>query len=137
MGSKCLGGVVVGDVDGTVADSDLALESVEEVSGQMLGVPLPVRMTKALPELVDSCLRNQGEVHLAVPDVEVHCAGAIPAERLLGVEELFDMPSPGIIDRERFDLVPVAGRHESFEVPIIATLFVALDQLMVDTRLLA
>ena len=52
-------------------------------------------------------LGDERHRHLAVTDVEVHRSGPAPSEGLVCIEELLDVPSLGVIQREGFDLVPI------------------------------
>jgi len=54
-------------------------------------------------------LRKQGHGHLAITNVQVQRVSALPAESLMGVEELLDMPTLGEVECEVVDFIIVAG----------------------------
>ena len=75
----------------------------------MAGFPGVEGRAKASAQWVDGGLGEKGQGHVAVADVEVERAGAFPAERLVGVEEFFDVPAVGEVAGEGVDGVVVAG----------------------------
>src|SRR5215472_9026826 len=80
-------------------------------------------------------LRDQCHRHLPVSDVEVAGPRAIPPQRLIGVEELFDMPSLGKVSRQCVDLLTLGGRKEGLEMIILVPLSGSLDELVKRARL--
>jgi hypothetical protein len=62
--------------------------------------------------------------------MQVLCAGALPASGLIGVEELLDMPTFGIVVGERLDFLTVGGAQKSFEGPLLRLLAQPLNQLI-------
>jgi hypothetical protein len=61
------------------------------------GVPRGERFSQSAAQLVKRGLSNQGHRHLAVADVEVQSSSAFPAERLMSIEELLDVPPLGVV----------------------------------------
>lgn len=68
-----------------------------------------------MTQLVEAGLRDESQGHLGMTDVKVHRTGPFPTQVLTGMEELFDVPSFGIVDREGLDFVPVGRAEEGFE----------------------
>ena len=50
--------IVVGYDDGVIVDPNIAIEGPKEVLGQMASIPLIVRWSQSLPELMNGGLRN-------------------------------------------------------------------------------
>ena len=100
-----VGRIVEGDEDGIVVNADVAIESLEEIAPEMRGIPGSKGSTEALAELVGGGLSDESQGHLAVPDMEVEGSGAVPAERLIGLEELFNVPAFGIVVTKEWDIV--------------------------------
>lgn len=121
--------VVIRDDDRVVRHSNVAFQSEEEVLGQVIGIPAIEGATQSRAQLMDGCLGNQGHGHLPIADVEIHRTGAFPTKGLIGVEELFDMPSFGEVDCQRIDFISVGGAQEAFVLPGVGTFTVALDEL--------
>lgn len=61
-----VGSVAVGYYDSVVCDTDVAFNRKEQISGQMIGILLGVRLPQPTAKLVDGCLGNQGHDHLPV-----------------------------------------------------------------------
>ena len=111
-----VGGVVEVDVNGIVLDPDVSVESAKEVAREVRGIPLGIGFAEALSELMKSRLRHEGHAHVSVADMEIEGAGAVPSQRLVGVEEFFDVPSFGIIVDEGGEFLGVAGAGEPLVV---------------------
>jgi len=130
-----VGGVVESDQDGVVVDTDVAVESGEQVIGEVLGIPGAEGLAEALASLVEDGLGDECEGHGAVADVEVEGAGAVPTEGLVGVEEFFDVPALGEIGGQAMELVALGGAEEAFELVVVGDFAAALDQLVIERRM--
>lgn len=126
-----VGGVVEGDEDGVVGDADVAVECGEEMVGEMLGVPGEEGIAEALAGLVEDGLGDEGQGHGAVADVKVECAGAVPAEGLVGVEEFFDVPALGEVGGQALEFIAIGGAEEGFEDRVVGAFTAALDELVI------
>lgn len=125
-----LGRVVVGDDDGVAMNADVSVPRREALFGEVGGIPLAERLAQSLAELIEGGLGEEGEAHLAVADMEVEGAGALPAQGLVVVKELLDVPAFGEVDDETFDLVAsIVGAKEPLEVIVGGPLAAALDPL--------
>lgn len=98
-------GVIEGDGDGFVMDADIAVNSVKEVLGEMPGLPVRERGAESLSELMSGGLSEKCHGHVAVADVEILSACAIPAQGLLCVKELLDVPAFWELDGEGFEFL--------------------------------
>ena len=78
-----------------------------------------------------SCLSNERHCHLAVPDIEVHRAGALPPKGLIAFEKLFNVPSLRIILREVCRFISVTRAEECFEVVLFRVFPFALNELII------
>ena len=92
-----IGSVIVRYDDRIMDDSNIPFYAEEEVFGKVAGIPGAKRFTESAPEPVNSGLGHQGHGHLSVADVQVHRTCSLPAERLIGIEKLFNMPTFGKI----------------------------------------
>lgn len=126
-----LGGVVEGDENGVIASADVAVDSAKDGGGEVGSVPGGEGRAEALAELVTNGLGNERHRHLAEANIEVQGAGTFPAEFLIGIEELLDMPALGIMDRQVENLIAIARSEESFVVKSVGILSGALDELAV------
>ena len=126
-----IGGVVVGDHDRVVADSQVALQARQERLGQVAGIPAGVRFAQATAQLVEQCLCDQGRRHLPVADVEVQGSRAVPAQGLMRVEELLDVPAFGIVQRQGIDFIPVGSGKKGPEAILAGRLSRPLGELEV------
>jgi len=66
-----MGRIVVSHDDCVIVDADVTLECLKDILGQMGSIPLIVRRSESLTELMNGGLSNQGHGHLAVTDIEV------------------------------------------------------------------
>lgn len=82
-----------------------------------------------MTQLVQDGLRDESHVHLGITDIKVHRAGTFPTQVLRGMEELFDVPSFWVVEREGLDFVSVGGAKESFEDMGVGGLTGALNEL--------
>ena len=83
-----------------------------------------------LAKLIDRRLGDQGHRHLAITNVEIARPRPVPAQRLMGVEELLHMPSLGKFAGQLLDLVAIAGREERVEAVLLRPLPLPLDVLV-------
>lgn len=104
-----VGGVVVGDDDGVIFDADIAVEAEKDILCEVLCVPGGVWRAETLSELMDDGLGEEGHSHLSVADVEIESSRAVPAELLVEVEELFDVPAFWVLESEILKGVFVRG----------------------------
>ena len=111
-------------------DSHVPLQPREVGRGHVLRVPARRGRGQPLAELIDRRLGDQRHRHLAVADVEIARPCPIPAQRLMGVEELLHMPSLGEVPGQLLDLVAVAGREEGVEAVFLRPLPLPLDVLV-------
>src|SRR6266511_1935542 len=96
----------------------------------MGGLPMEVRFAQAFAQLVQSGLSQERQAHVPITDVKVESARSAPAQFLVIVEELFDMPAFWEIGDQALQSVALAGAHEAL-VLILGGLFPgALDQLV-------
>jgi hypothetical protein len=100
---------VEGNEDGVVNSADVAVDFHEEVSGKVLSIPGSEGIAETLTELGTSSLSEESHGHLAVTDVEVLCACAMPAEGLIGAEELLTVPTFGVFNGEWIQFVTISG----------------------------
>jgi len=127
-----LGAIVQRDTEGITTDAEVAFEGAEEVLGQMRRVPVTEGRGKALAQHIGGGLGEKGQGHTAVPDVQVEGAGPVPAEGLVVVKKLFDMPALRVVAGKAFDFGTIRSAKEGFELPLIGALVGSLDQLVVD-----
>jgi hypothetical protein len=95
----------------------------------MGAIPVGIRGTESLAELVQSALSEESHRHVAVTDMEVEGAGPIPAESLMGIEELLDMPAFREVLSEGLDFRMRTSGEEGFEAIIVRFFAAALNQL--------
>ncbi len=126
-----MGGIVEGNDDGVIANADIAVDAAEDGGGEVGGVPDGAGIAEALVELMADGLGDERQGHLTESDVEVEGAGAFPAEGLIGVKELLDMPALGVVDGQVEDLVAIAGSAEGLVVEVGGSFPGALDELAV------
>lgn len=96
-----------------------------------MSIPGGKGIAESLAELVAYSLGNESGGHLAEADIEVHGASALPAERLVGIEELLDVPALRIIDGQVDDLVAITSGKEGLEMEVGGAFSGPLDQLAV------
>src|ERR1700738_2585521 len=121
-------GVIVGNQDRIVLDTHIAFESAENVCGQVRGIPLRKGLAQSLTHLVNSRLGHQRHGHLSVADVEVERTGPMPTQGLVEFEKLFDMPALWIMNSQILDFVTVDGGQEGFEIIILWSFTVTLNE---------
>ena len=114
-------------------NADVTVETVENAIGKMLSIPGVVGFPQALLELVDESLSDQGHSHLTVSNMKVHGAGTVPSERLIGLEELFQVPSFGIFVGKGIGFVTVTSSQKRLEDVVIRFFSGPLNQLPVGT----
>src|ERR1700738_4846560 len=124
-------GVIVGDQNCIVLDTHVAFESAENVSGQVRGIPLRKGLAQSLTHLVNSRLGHQRHGHLSVTDVEVERTGPMPTQGLVEFEKLFDMPALRIVNCQILDFVTVGGGQEGFEIIILWSFTVTLNETVI------
>src|SRR5262249_3566748 len=122
--------VVVGDNDGVVVNTDVSIQSSEEVLSQMGRIPTFKGIANSLPELMNHRLGEQSHGHLAIADVEVESAGALPTQILIELEKLFDVPALGKVLRHGFDLGSVRATKKALELIFLRALTGALHELI-------
>jgi len=124
------GRVVIGDKNGVPLDADVPIPCRQALLGEVGGIPPAEGLTQTLTQLMEDGLSHEGERHLAVANMEVEGAGALPAQGLVVVEELLDVPAFGEIEDEALDFIAlVVGAKESFEVVVGGPFATALDPL--------
>src|ERR1700686_990631 len=121
-------GVIVGNQDRILLDTHIAFESAENVCGQVRGIPVRKGFAQSLTHLVNSRLGHQGHGHLSVTDVEVERTGPMPTQGLIEFEKLFDMPALWIVNSQILDFVTVGGGQEGFEIIILWSFTVTLNE---------
>ena len=99
--------VVESNNDGAVNDANVALNTHEEILGEVLSIPRGKWLTETLAELVKGGLSEERHRHLAVPNVEIESARAMPSESLAEVEKLFAVPSVGILFSEGGEFITI------------------------------
>ena len=92
-----IGCVVESNENGVVHHTEVAVETLKEALAKMAGLPLLVWLAQALAELVNDGLGNERHGQLGISDMEIQCSGTVPSHGLVGVEELFEMPTVRII----------------------------------------
>ena len=102
---------------------------LEDRLGQMGRIPARGRLAESWPQLRHDGLGQQGERHVAVSNVEVKGPGAVPAESLFGVEELFGVPTLGEVLGQGGDFLAVGGGQEGVELPLFGSFPETLDEL--------
>src|SRR6516225_1581796 len=107
--------VIVCYYDCLVLDSHVPFEPPEIGRGHVLGVPARRGRGQPLAELIARRLSDQGHRHLAIADVEVAGPRPVPAQGLMGIEELLHVPPLGEFAGQLLDLIAVAGRQERIE----------------------
>jgi len=95
--------------------TQIAFESVEEVTSQMIGVPTGNRFPQALTEHMDGGLGNERHTHMTIADIEVEGACPVPSEGLVGIEKLFTVPSFWVLLDGRLDGGMFGGAKEGLE----------------------
>ena len=55
-----IGGVVIGHQNGVLADADVAFQALEEVAGEVFGVPVGGGLAQAQAQLVDGGVGDKG-----------------------------------------------------------------------------
>src|SRR5260370_409056 len=111
--------VVIRDKDCVILDSHITVQTQEEVSRQMRGIPLPKWLLQPGSQLVDDRLGNQRHAHLTVADVQVQRPGTFPAQGLIEVEEFFDVPAAGELRRQQLHLVTLERGEEGLVAAIV------------------
>ena len=127
-----VGRVVVRDNNGVTVHSHVPVEPLQQVFGQVGSVPLCHGVTDPPTQLVQHGLGHQSQCHLPVSDVKVQSSSALPAEFLIRVEELFNMPSLRILVRQGFDFIAVAGGQVGAEAPHLGCFSRTLHELVVS-----
>ena len=125
-----LRGIIVGDDDGIVGDADVALESSEEVFGQVGSIPLSNGQIESLAELMNGGLSDEGHGHVPVADVQIKSPGALPPEGLIGIEEFFQVPALGVVFNEGVEGIVMARRQEAPEAIVGVVFTAALNDLV-------
>jgi hypothetical protein len=126
------GGIVEGHEDGVIGNPYIAVDSPEDGGSEVAGIPGGKGIAEALAELVACGLGNESRGHLAEANIEVHGAGALPAEVLIGIEELLDMPALRIMDGQVDDFVAITSGEECLMVEVGGAFPGPLDQLAVS-----
>jgi hypothetical protein len=76
-------------------------------------------------------LGDPGHGQMPVADIQVEGAGAVPAQRMVEFEELFDRPALRVVPGQDGDFGPVGGAEETLIVKIFFTEAVALNEFMI------
>src|SRR5215203_1003726 len=95
----------------------------------MGSVPTLKGVTNPLPELMNDRLSEQGHGHLAIADVQVESAGALPTEVLIELEKLLDVPAFGKFQGHGLHFGTVGITEIAFERIFLWALAGALNQL--------
>src|SRR5262249_30268056 len=74
-----VGGIVVSYDDGIVGYPNVTIEPREEGLSQVAGVPTCNRLSEMRAQLVKDGLGNQRHGHLTIENIQVVCAGTLPA----------------------------------------------------------
>jgi len=80
-----------------LAASNITVETFEQCFGNMAGVPFRDRFSVPLAKLVDERLGDQRHGHLTVANIEIQGPSTLPPKILIGIEELFDVPTLRVI----------------------------------------
>lgn len=120
--------IVIRDDDGVVFHSDVPLQAPEEILGKMCGIPLAERLADSFPQLENDGLRDQGQTHSTVADIEVQRSRLLPAQRLIEFEEFFHVPALGVVSAEVREFGAIGGADKGFEVVIFGPFPRALDE---------
>ncbi len=126
-----LGGIVESNEDGVIGNPDIAVDSPKDGGSEVAGIPGGKRISEALAELVACSLGNESSGHLTEANIEVHGAGALPAELLIGIEELLDMPALRIMNGQVDDFVAITSGEEGLMMEVGGAFPGPLDQLTV------
>ena len=97
----------------------------------MRGIPLRKRLAQSLTHLVNSRLGHQCHGHLSVTDVEVEGTSPMPTQGLVEFEKLFDMPALWVMNGQILDFVTVDGGQEGFEIIILWSFTVTLNETVI------
>ncbi len=114
-------------------DPDVPVHAAKEVISQVLSVPAGPRCSQALAQLVKRGLGNQSEAHVALADISIEGAGPLPAQGLMDIEELFDVPELGEMQGEIVNFGGVAGAQKRLVIERVGRFSGALDDLKVGT----
>ena len=132
-----VGRIVVGHQDGILVYPNIALNAAKHRLSQMGRVPVSIRRTKVLTELMDHRLGHQRHRHLPVPDVEILGSRTLPTQGLVRIEELLYMPTFGeFITQHPYD-VSVRRGHERLVRVVVRPFTEALHHLPEGPRLAA
>lgn len=96
----------------------------------MAGVPVGDRLADSLPQLMNGRLGNEGHGGLSVADVQVKGAGAFPSQRLIGIEEFFDMPALWKLLGKNLNFVTERGAYKRVEMIVLRAFAATLDNLV-------
>ena len=82
----------------------------------MSGIPGSKRITEALAELITNGLGYESHRHLTEAYIHVQSSGSSPAEALVSVKELLNMPTLWVIDGQIDNLISIARGEKGFVV---------------------
>jgi len=88
----------------------------------MGSIPLIYRRAEALAHHEAGGLSHQGHGHLPIADIQIHGPCALPTQGLIVFEELFNVPSLGIMTGKVLQFIPITGAEKGFKV-VISLLF--------------
>ena len=98
-------------------------------------VPVLIRGAQTPTELVDHRLRQQGHRHLSITNIDIHRAAPSPAQALLEVEKLLDVPALRIVVGDGLDGIVIRRGEKGVESPFLGPLSLTLDQFVVRAKL--
>src|SRR6516225_4652049 len=128
--SGCVSRVIICYLDRIVSNSHIPLESPKVSHGHVLRVPGLRGRSKPFAKLINRRLSDQCHCHLAVANVEIAGPCAVPAQRLVRIEELLHVPAFGKILGQLLDLTPIARPEECIETVFFGPLSLPLDELV-------
>jgi hypothetical protein len=79
---------------------------------------------------MNSGLSKKGHGHVAVSDMEIEGAGAVPSEGLVGVEEFFHMPPSRVLFDEGLNFIAILCRDKPSELVRLSGFPAPLDDLV-------
>ena len=92
-----VGRVVESDHNGIVMNANVPIKTLKQAVGKMGRLPGAEGRTQTLAQPVNDGLGHQRHAYLAVANVQVQRAPAVPAQGLVGIKEFFDVPALGIV----------------------------------------
>src|SRR5208337_4953331 len=125
-----IGCIIVRNYYFIAVDPHVPFQPREVSLGQVLRVPARSRWRKPLAKPIDRRLSDQGHRHLPITNVEIAGPCPVPAQCLMGIEELFHVPPLGKSSSQLLSLFAVHGREERLEVVLLGPLSLPLNVLV-------